>query len=76
MLADPKEVLIMTVIQPVRTPTEINFVLFIIVTSFTHLNPPEVQTQPHSGVIAPPELRKHLVSFVEGVAYLNRMVST
>ena len=39
-------------------------------------NPPEVLTQPDGGEIAPAEFRNHLVSSVEDVSYLDRVVPT
>lgn len=40
------------------------------------VNPPEVQTQPDSGEIAPAKLRNHLVSPVQCLTYLYRVVPT
>lgn len=41
-----------------------------------NLNLPEVHTHPDSGEIAPAELRDHLVSSIEDVTFLDRVVPT
>lgn len=42
---------------------------------FCDLNQPEVQTHPDGGEVAPAKLRDHLVSSVEDVTYVDRVVT-